>query len=106
MYVEPADVAAFLGQPDDPAVVGLAREHLPIVTAMVRRYVRRNGFDVNGDPDADLAAVIVSSTARAVSNPSQTVAETLGDFSVRPGIFDGWTLPELAILHAYRRRAA
>ena len=100
------DVAAYLGRPGDPTVVGLAEQHLPIVEAMVRRYVRGNGFDATGTPDADLSAVIVSCTARAVSNPSQTVTETLGTFSVRYGVFNGWTLPELAILHSYRRRTA
>ena len=48
----------------------------------------------------------MSSKARYVSNPSGTVMETMGPFSVRYGVFNGWTLPELAILHAYRRRAA
>lgn len=105
MVVFPDDVARFLGRPDDSTVFGLALEHLPVVTAMVRRYVRGVGFN-DGEPDDDLAAVIVSATARAVANPSHTVTETVGDFSVRYGVFNGWTLPELAILHSYRRRTA
>ncbi len=106
MYLVGGDVAAFLGRGDDATVVALAWQHLPVVTAMVRRYVRGVGFDASGEPDADLAAVIVSSTARAVSNPSHTVTEQIDDFSVRRGTFAGWTLPELAILHTYRRRTA
>ena len=106
MLVLAADVARFLGRDGDQNAIDLATEHLPIITAMVRRYVRGSGFDTDGIPDNDLAAVIVSSAARYVSNPSGTISETVGPFSVRQGIFNGWTLPELAILHAYRRRAA
>jgi hypothetical protein len=100
-----SDVARFLGKDQDPTVLALAGEHLPIVTAMVRAYVHGNGFDVNSVAD-DLAAVIVSSTARYVMNPAGTIAETVGPFSVRYGVFNGWTLPELAIMHQYRRRFA
>ncbi|MGY1680722.1 hypothetical protein [Geodermatophilus sp. SYSU D01176] len=100
------DVAAYLGRPGDTTVVGLAEHHLPIVEAMVRRYVRGNGFDAAGFPDGDLSAVIVSCTARAVSNPAHTVTEAIDDFNIRHGVFNGWTLPELAILHSYRRRTA
>ena len=67
-------------------------------------YVREAGFTL-GIPDDDLAAVIVTSSARYVSNPLAQWRRR-GPFSVRQGIFKGWTLPELAILHAYRRRAA
>ncbi|WP_379603661.1 hypothetical protein [Quadrisphaera sp. GCM10027208] len=101
------DVAAFLGRAGDTTIVGLAGQHLPVVTAMVKAYTRDAGFDpATGEPSDDLAAVIVSSTSRACMNPSHTVEENVGPFSVRYGTFAGWTLPELAILHRYRRRAA
>ena len=100
-----ADVARFLGREGDQNATDLATEHLPIITAMIRRYVREAGF-IDGIPDNALVAVIVTSTARYVSNPSGTISETVGPFSVRQGIFNEWTLPELPILHAYRRRAA
>jgi len=106
MMVLPLDVARYLGKGDDTTVAALAEEHLPVVTTMVKRYVRGNGFDVAGNPDQDLAAVIVSATARAMSNPEHTVSQSVGAFQIRQGIFDGWTLPELAILHTYRRRTA
>lgn len=107
MMVIGSDVAEFLGKPGDAAVIELAEVHLPIVTAMVRAYVQGNGFTgVLDDPSESLAAVIVTSTARYVTNPSSTITETAGPFSVRQGVFNGWTLPELAILHSYRRRAA
>lgn len=102
----PQNVADFLGRGDDAQLVALAGEHLPIVTAMVERYVRRRGFDVNGEPDDAIAAVIVSSTARLVVNPAHTEYQASGPFQIREGRFSGWTLPELAILHSYRRRAS
>lgn len=100
----PTDVVAFLGRTGDATALALASEHLPIVTEMVKAYTRDRGF-INGAPGDDLAAVIVSSTSRLVANPEHTIEQTTGPFSIRQGIFAGWTLPELAILHRYRKRA-
>ncbi len=105
MILFPEDVAAFLGRSGDSAVTALAQSHLPIVTEMVRAYTRGKGFDESGEPGEDLAAVIVSSCARLVTNPEHTREQTTGPFSIRQGIFNGWTLPELAILHRHRKRA-
>jgi hypothetical protein len=102
----PEDVAAFLGRSGDAATVDLAAQHLPVVTAMIRAYTRGRGFDETGNPAEDLALVIVSSCARLVVNPEHTVEQTTGPFSIRQAIFNGWTLPELAVLHQYRKRAA
>lgn len=106
----PEDVAGFLGRPvDDPATIALAAEHLPVVTAMVRAYVRGRGFtagEQGDEPADDLALVIIASTARLTANPEMLALETTGPFTRRQGVFEGWTLPELAILHTYRRRAA
>lgn len=98
------DVVAFLGRTGDAAALARAEQHLPIVTAMVRAYVRDNGFE-GAIPGDDLAAVIVTSTARLVVNPEHAVEQSTGPFTIRHGRFDGWTLPELAILHRYRKRA-
>lgn len=106
MILFPADVADFLGRSGDTSVLALAESHLPIVTEMVRAYTRGKGFDeLTGEPGEDLAAVIVSSCARLVTNPEHTRDQTTGPFSIRQGIFNGWTLPELAILHRHRKRA-
>ncbi|CAN5565205.1 hypothetical protein BH10ACT10_BH10ACT10_19170 [soil metagenome] len=103
------DVAAFLGRTGDAATADLADTHLPIVTAMVWAYVRGRGF-TNQDPADDLALVIVASTARLTANPLMLTQQSsaIDDHSstVRQAVFVGWTLPELAILHRYRRRAA
>ncbi len=101
------DVAAFLGQGGDLAVADLAETHLPLVTAFVRAYTGGRGFDATtGDPFDDVAAVIVTATARLVKNPTHTTSESIGSYAVRPGTLEGWSLPELAVLHRYRRRAA
>jgi len=100
-----SDVAAFLGQPGDSGLLALAEEHLPVVTAMVKGYVRGRGFTA-GQPADDLALIIVSSTARLTANPQMTTEEAIDDYSRRQAIFTGWTLPELAVLNNYRRRAA
>ncbi|MGW8565168.1 hypothetical protein [Isoptericola sp. NPDC055881] len=99
-------VAAYVGQGEDTTVVALAGEHLPVVTAFVRAYVRGNGFDELGDPNVDLGHVIKSACARLVVNPEQAQRFQAGDYSETPAVLNGFTLPELAILHLYRRRTA
>jgi len=99
-------VADYLGRGDESGLVTLAGVHLPIVTAFVRAYVRGNGFDEAGAPGDDLAAVIVSATARLTVNPEQASRRGLDDYSESPAVLNGFTLPELAVLHLYRRRTA
>ncbi len=41
-----------------------------------------------------------------VNNPTNRGSSTVGPFSETPGVFNGFTLPELAVLHLYRRRTA
>lgn len=105
MFPDASDVAAFLGRSGDAATVDRATQHLPVVTAMVKAYVRSNGFDELGEPSDDLALIIVSSCARLAANPEHTIEQTTGPFSIRHAVFNGWTLPELAVLHRYRKRA-
>lgn len=101
MEVTAATIAAFLGQPDNPELLALAGEALPVVTAMARAYTRDQGHWV--PPDDDLAAVITTATARLVANPEQ-LGHTIGSVNVYGG-FTGWTLPELFVLNRYRARA-
>lgn len=94
-------VADFLGRGDDPTVVALAGETLPIITAMARSYCRGNGWlPVLAE---DLDAVLVTATARMMANPDQ-LDHTVGETRVRGG-FSGWSLAETFVLNAYRRRA-
>lgn len=98
------DVAAFLGQGDDPELVALAEQHLRIVAAMARAYTRGAGFEAfTGDPAEDIAAVITTATARLLANPEQ-IGRGIGQVQLRGG-FTGWSLAELFVLNAYRKRA-
>lgn len=96
-------VAEFLGQGDDDAVVALAGESLPIITAMARAYTRGNGFE-GAEPNDEIAAVIVTATARLMSNPEQ-LQYRVGNVSYQSS-FLGWTLAETFVLNRYRKRTA
>lgn len=100
------DVAAYLGRGDDTELVALAGQHVLIVAAMARAYTRGQGFESDGEPKADVAAVITTATARMVVNPEQTKRYQVGDYSEAPAVFQGWTLAELFVLNSYRKRAA
>ena len=104
MAVEAEQVLLFLGRPGDTAIEGLAEAAIPIVTTMVKAYVRGTG--TGWEPNEELEAVIVTAAARLVSNPGQlAVDQTAGPFmqSLRGG-FTGWTITELAVLNRYRKR--
>lgn len=98
-----ADVAAFLGQSGDTALVALAAEHVQVVTALARAYTRGQGF-VGDVPADDVAAVITTASARLVANPEQ-LERGVGQVQHRGG-FVGWSLAETFVLNRYRRRAA
>lgn len=103
--VDAEQVLLFLGRPDDTTLEGSVEAAIPVVTTMVKAYVRGNGQD--WEPNDELDAVIVTATARMVSNPTGLLHDTVaGPFtqSLR-GAFQGWTLAELAVLNRYRRRA-
>lgn len=101
-----ADVAAFLGRAADPSTVAMAGQQLPIVEAMARAYTRDRGFTDDG-PEPDVAAVLVTATARMMANPGQIARDSAaGPFteSVRGG-FVGWSLAETFVLNRYRKRS-
>ena len=100
--VEGQDVADFLGQGDDETVVALAGQHLQIIKAMAQAYTRGNGFD-EGHPNDEIAAVLVTATARLMANPDQTNYR-VGSVSYQSH-FQGWTLAETFVLNRYRRKA-
>ena len=98
------DVIAFSGSlPPDPEK---AEVYLDSVKAMVRAYTRGRGCAEEGYlVEESLAAVIVASAARLANNPTMNKQVTSGPFAVTPGTFAGWTLAELAVLNAYRKRS-
>lgn len=97
------DVAAFLGQSDDDTVVALAGKTLPTITAMARAYTRGNGFE-GAEPNDEIEAVILTATARLMSNPEQ-LQYRVGNVSYQSS-FRGWTLAETFVLNRYRKRTA
>ncbi len=105
LYPNGQDVADFLGRGDDTQLVALAGQHVNIVGAMAHAYTRGGGFTAR-EPYDDVAAVIITATARLLPNPSQDVTSAIDDYSVRHGVFNGWTLAESFVLNRYRRRAA
>ena len=83
-----------------------ARFQAPIVLEFVRGYTRGHGFESENEGrgiPADLRAVIVSALSRLVQNPEQVSYYQAADYSERPQVLNGYTLPELAILRRYRR---
>lgn len=102
MTVTGQDVADFIGQGDDDTVVALAGQHVQIITAMATAYTRGNGFE-GGHPNDDLAAVLVTATARLMGNPDQTNYR-VGNISYQSH-FQGWTLAETFVLNRYRKTA-
>ena len=96
------DVAAFVGQGENPEFIALAGQQAPIITAMIRAYTRDKGFEADL-VEEDLAAVIVTATARLMANPEQ-VQYRVGNVSYQSS-FSGWSLAETFVLNRYRRRA-
>lgn len=73
-----------------------------IVRLFVKEYTRGRGFD--GDrPTDSLIAVIITGAARLASNPEQAIAYSLDNMSIRPAVFNGYTLAEQRVLSRYRR---
>jgi phenylpyruvate tautomerase PptA (4-oxalocrotonate tautomerase family) len=105
MVVIGQDVADYLGRGDDTEFVTLAGKHLVIVSEMVKAYTRGLGFTVD-EPNAAIAAVIVSATARLSSNPDGTITVSIDDYQTRKTVFEGFSIAERVILDGYRRKAA
>lgn len=98
-------VADFLGRGGETELVTLAQIHVGIVTELAKAYTRGKGFDGNGAPNNEVAAVITMATARVVVNPEQNKREQFGEYTVTPGTLYGWTLTEIQTLNRYRKTA-
>ena len=83
----------------------VTRDAVAIITAMVKAYTRGRGF-VGTIPAPDVEAVIVTASARFTANPEQVERYQAADYAETPTRFLGFTLPELAVLNRYRKRAA
>lgn len=76
------------------------------VRMFVMGYTRGRGFDVYGKPKPPLMAVICAGAARLAGNPEQVSMYQMDNITVRPAVFQGYTLAEQGVLHNYRRRQA
>ncbi|UXA05708.1 hypothetical protein KXD96_22810 [Mycobacterium sp. SMC-2] len=79
---------------------------LSVVTNIAKAYVRSVGFE-NGEPNDEIASVIVTATARLLRNPGQlAVREEMGPIVVDyHGGFAGWSIAERETLNRYRMQA-
>lgn len=95
------DLAAYSGRTvsatQAAAVIG-------VVKAMVSAHTRGVGF-ADGEPNDELAAVILSASTRLLMNTPGVQQEAMGALQVRYGDAFGFTLPELTVLNRYRKQA-
>jgi hypothetical protein len=96
--VDPADVVALCHEGD-----GIAELIVPLIRSIAKSYTRSRGFDEDDAPNAEIAAVITTASARLFANPEQLPYD-VGAVSMRGG-FNGFNLAELAVLNRYRKRA-
>jgi len=80
---------------------------IPIITAMAKSYTRGRGFNADGEPNDEIAAVITTASARLAGNPRQgSLSQEMADFTAdHRTFFNGWTLAEQFVLNRYRVRA-
>jgi hypothetical protein len=122
-------VVLLLGRADAPDLLDQAKSAVYIVAQFARAYTRGQGFTDDGVAE-DIQGVIITATARLVSNPAQAGSQSESGPILRSGIggalvdgpgegqgpviadqsfsfsggFAGWTEIEKAILHRYRVR--
>lgn len=81
---------------------------IDIVTSMAKAHTRGNGFSDAGEPNSDIAAVIVTASVRLLAHPDQLpMSQNMGAMSVEypKGGFQGWNLIERSVLDRYRVKA-
>lgn len=79
---------------------------LTIITAMASAYTRGQGFTA-GAPNDEIRAVILTASARLISNATGLLYNQVeGPSQIQySSAFSGWTVAELLVLNRYRRRA-
>ncbi len=79
---------------------------VPIVTVMAKAYTRGRGFTGN-EPNAEIAAVITTASARLSANGTGLMSKKVDDVEYQYSLASsfGWTLAEQIVLNRYRVRA-
>lgn len=104
--VDGQDVATFLQVPFDDTEWMIAIDSaLAAVKGLASGYTRGQGFQADPLLEDDLAAVVLTASARLVGNTEQAVRDQAGDVATVFTPFLGWSLVEQAVLNRYRKRA-
>lgn len=97
--------------PVDPTTVtslksGDVTTVVPLVTTMAKAYTRGRGFTGN-EPNAEIAAVIATASARLSANGNGLMSKKIDDVEYQYSLASsfGWTLAEQIVLNRYRVRA-
>ncbi|MEN3221285.1 hypothetical protein PUR22_10615 [Mycolicibacterium porcinum] len=97
--------------PVDPTTVtslksGEVTTVVPLVTTMAKAYTRGRGFNGN-EPNAEIAAVITTASARLSANGTGLMSKKVDDVEYQYSLASsfGWTLAEQIVLNRYRVRA-
>lgn len=97
--------------PVDPTTVtslksGEVTTVVPLVTTMAKAYTRGRGFTGN-EPNAEIAAVITTASARLSANGTGLMSKKVDDVEYQYSLASsfGWTLAEQIVLNRYRVRA-
>jgi hypothetical protein len=79
---------------------------VPLVTTMAKAYTRGRGFTGN-EPNAEIAAVITTASARLSANATGLLSKKVDDVEYQYSLASsfGWTLAEQIVLNRYRVRA-
>lgn len=95
-------LGAFLGRTVDSAQ---AASVIQVITSLAKSYTRGQGFTDAG-PNEDIASVILTASARLISNSTGLrYAEVEGPSQVSYSTaFVGWSLAETLVLNRYRVR--
>nr|WP_232065403.1 hypothetical protein [Mycobacterium shinjukuense] len=79
---------------------------VPIVTVLAKSYTRGRGF-TGSEPNEDIAAVIVTASARLAANGEQLQRKKIDDVEYEYALRSSfsWSLAEQLVLNRYRVRA-
>ena len=79
---------------------------MPIVTVMAKAYTRGQGF-AGDEPNDEIAAVIITASARLAANGEQLRRKRVDDVDNEYTLASSfcWTLAEQFVLNRYRVRA-
>ncbi|RBP64139.1 hypothetical protein DFO66_10711 [Brevibacterium sanguinis] len=101
-----AEIATLMNRADDAEAVTLASAYVDVIWEMAKEYTRGEGFSIDGlQAKPSVVSAVKLAVIRVAANPTQVKRFQVGEYSETPTVFEGFTLAELAVLNAYRKRA-